>query len=171
MKRFPSVSPKVQRHALLAVLLLACAIYAWQVAVAWVELDGLAPDAGTPAGAVGPLFAILTPTAAPTSVSLQSTDSSAARGLLILDNRGTGATLELWNMPVLSGMYAYQVWRGEGSIAESVAVFNITPETSAHVSLPVIVDHTLDAQTRFFVTIAEVGGDAKPSSPFVLRSR
>ncbi len=171
MKRFPSVSPRVRRNALLAVLLLVCAIYAWQVAAAWVDLDGLAPDAGQPAAPAGPLFAVLTPTAVPASVSLQSADSSNARGMLILDSRGTGATLQLWDMPVLPGRHVYQFWRSEGTIVDSVAVFNITPEMSRYVSLPVIVDHTLDAQTRFFVTIEMTGGNSRPSSPIVLRSK
>ena len=155
-----------RKRLLLIALLLACALYVWQVAVSWVNQAGVTlpwVKAKTPR----PISATSYRT-----VQLRGTGIAAgATGALAFDSRGASGTLQAWDLPVLPPGQIYQVWCADtlGNV-DSPGYFGAFADIGEPNTVIVATDRMISVYARFFITIEPAGGSVLPAGQVVMQN-
>ena len=140
-----------------AALVLASALYVWQVTLLW------ATQSGTPYPSI---------TRSTIAVKMRGIGLAAgATGTLSFDNRGARGTLQLWDMPVLPEGQVYQVWCTDslGNV-DSPIIFRVAASDQGESNMKLSTDRMLYAYSHFTITIEPDGGSSEPSSRVVMRN-
>ena len=148
-------------------MLLACALYAWQVAVTWAGQNRVDPsEAGT---------RILDPAHPDQSIItvnlLGEGIAEGATGRLTFDDRGARGTLEMANMPVLPSGQVYQMWCvDEVGRADVPIIFRVAAGDREDSSIKLSTPRMLYGYVRFYITVEPAGGSSTPSGPVVMEN-
>lgn len=147
----------LRRPAVVAVLL-ASALYVWQVASLWTEQSNNTAQYDAIRG--------------PDTARLYGRGIAAgAIGMLSFDLRGLRAVMQLQDMPALPPNLVYQMWFvvDDGTIVQS-SVFRITVDSQDFATVNLSSPRLLGNYRQYRVTIEPAGGSLFPTGPVVMEN-
>jgi anti-sigma-K factor RskA len=148
---------RFKRVGVMALALLALALYISQVADAWNDQNHLIEYDAT------------------RSQGLLQLDgqglASSASAMLSYDYHGTAAVLQTQDLPKLPSTMLYQVWaiRDDGAIDAST-IFRVAIDSQELSAVEVTTPKMLSNYHHFRVTIEPIGGSRAPTGPVVLEN-
>jgi anti-sigma-K factor RskA len=162
---------RAARAGVVLLVVLACALYAWQLGAAWADEVRTSRDPTGHAGVIITLNA--------------SGLASGAAATLSSDGTARGAVLQLYGMPQLPAGQVYQLWcvTGSGEM-DGASTFQIQFDGHDSMTQVAVTEcrdfheigpaamvramHRVEEYRRFMVTIEPDGGSRTPTGPVVL---